>query len=85
MEFELKKNTLNNIKIMRDFSYKEENNKKQSKQVHYSPETEFNIEKKKSTTTFDKYGDIVRPIIINNKYFIRHDQIRNKMAIYGIF
>ena len=83
MDFELKKNTLNNIKITRNFSINEENNKKNNKRVSYSPNTEFHLEKKRSTTTF-KYGNIVRPIIVNNKYFIRHDQIHNKMAIYGI-
>ena len=85
MEFELRQNTLNNIKITRNFSIMEESNKKHNKRVSYSPTTEFHLESKKSTTTFNKYGDIVRPIIINNKYFIRHDQIYNKMATYGIF
>ena len=32
MDFELKKNTLNNIKITRNFSITEENNKKNNKQ-----------------------------------------------------
>lgn len=83
MDFELKKNTLNNIKLMRNFSFIDENNKKHDKRVTYSPNTEFNVEKKRSTTTFDRNGDIVRPIIVNHKYFIRRDQL-HKLANFNL-
>ena len=82
---ELKKNTLDNLKRMRDFSFIEETNKKSEKRVRYSSDTKMTLERKKSTTMIDHQGDIVRPIVINSKYYIRHDQLCNKMAIYGIF
>ena len=81
---ELRQKTLNNIKITRNFSF-DEINKKTEKRVRYATDTKGTIDRKKSTTSFDYRGDIVRPIVINNKYYIRHDQIYNKMATYGIF
>jgi len=47
------------------------------KKVSYSPETKFGISNKKSTTSFDMHGNIIRPIIVNDKYFFRHDKFLN--------
>jgi hypothetical protein len=47
------------------------------KTVRYSPDTIFNKMKKKSTTSFDKYGKIIRPVIVNNIHYIRHDKLKH--------
>jgi len=45
------------------------------KKVHYSPDTIFDKMKKKSTTSLDMYGRIIRPVIVNNIHYVRHDQL----------
>jgi hypothetical protein len=82
---EIEKNTLSNIKITRDFSFYEDKKKTNDKSVRYSADTNFGKMNKKSTTSFDMFGNIVRPIIINNKYYIRHDRLTDRSSIYGIF
>lgn len=47
------------------------------KKVSYSPETNFDKTNKKSTTTLDMHGNVIRPIVVNNKYFFRHDKFLN--------
>ena len=49
------------------------------KKVHYSPDTVFDKIKKRSTTSFDRYGNIIRPVIVNNIYYVRHDKL-NKLS-----
>lgn len=78
-------NTILNIKLTRDLSFCENKKKVTNKSVKYSIDTNFNKMNKKSTTSIDMFGNVIRPIIINNKYYIRHDQISDKTAIYGIF
>lgn len=80
---EILKNTILNIKIARDFSF-EDKKKITCKSVRYTDDTVFDKMKKKSTTSFDMFGNVVRPIIVNNKYYIRHDKLGDKMSVYGI-
>ena len=82
---EFEKNTLSNIKITRNFSFEEYKKKTNEKSVSYSADTNFDKMKKKSTTSFDMFGNIVRPIIINKKYYIRHDKLMDRTSVYGIF
>ena len=72
---EIARNTLTNIKITRDFSFYENKKKTTCKSVRYSEDTIFDKMKKKSTTSFDIFGNVMRPIIVNNKYYIRHDKL----------
>lgn len=78
-------NTILNIKITRDFNFCENKKKMVNKNVKYSEDTVFNKMNKKSNTSVDMFGNIIRPIIINKKYYIRHDQVSDKTATYGIF
>ena len=80
---EILKNTLLNIKIARNFSF-EDKKKVSYKSVRYTDDTMFDKMKKKSTTSFDMFGNVVRPIIVNDKYYIRHDKLGDKMSVYGI-
>ena len=81
---EITKNTLSNIKITRDFSFYEIKKKTTCKSVRYSEDTIFDKMNKKSTTSFDMFGNVMRPIIVNDKYYIRHDKLGDRMSIYGI-
>ena len=81
---EIMKNTLSNIKITRDFSFYEIKKKTTCKSVRYSEDTIFDKMNKKSTTSFDMFGNVMRPIIVNDKYYIRHDKLGDRMSIYGI-
>ena len=82
---EIVKNTLSNIKITRNFSFYENKKKTTCKSVTYSEDTNFDKINKKSTTSFDMFGNVMRPIIVNNKYYIRHDKLGDRMSVYGIF
>jgi hypothetical protein len=46
------------------------------KTVRYSSDTIFNNVKKKSNTTTDKQGNIIRPVIVNNIHYYRHDKLK---------
>ena len=81
---EITKNTLSNIKITRDFSFYEIKKKTTCKSVRYSEDTIFDKMNKKSTTSFVMFGNVMRPIIVNDKYYIRHDKLGDRMSIYGI-
>lgn len=82
---EFEKNTITNIKITRNFSFYEEKKKSNEKSVSYSSDTNFDKMNKKSTTSFDMFGNIMRPIIINKKYYVRHDKLTDRTSAYGIF
>lgn len=77
----LEKNTILNIKITRDpYLMKCDITRvEKHKNVRYSPDTVFDTTRKKSTTTFDKHGKIIRPIIVNNLYYIRHDKLPKRL------
>jgi len=81
---EILKNTLSNIKITRDFCFYENKKKITCKSVSYSDDTIFDKMNKKSTTSFDIFGNVMRPIIINNKYYVRHDKLGDRTSVYGI-
>jgi hypothetical protein len=82
---DIAKNTLLNIKLTRNLSFCENKKKINNKSVKYSNDTIFDKTNRKSTTSIDMFGNIIRPIIINNKYYIRHDQLYDKTVTHGIF
>jgi hypothetical protein len=82
---EFEKNTISNIKITRNFSFYEDKKKTNDKSVTYSADTNFDKMNKKSTTSFDIFGNVMRPIVVNKKYYIRHDKLMDRTSIYGIF
>jgi len=47
------------------------------KTVRYSSDTIFNKMRKKSTTSLDRHGNIIRPVIVNNIHYFRHDKLKH--------